>query len=306
MLKFIRHLTNRYIKNNESPFEMEDNVLSSDFECSLASFSFSSHCDDLFLNRFNHEHIKEFQESSGLSKALASKGFPEIEADIFKDDTGIHHFKLYSSAMKKSNLLVDLRLSEKSITDISEIAGLTGKGKKMNFLQLEWISLENPKGSFPEDHPQLPGQMRPGLGILPQAVQFMRTLISKCGYDGLLIVADHFHTALIYSSFSFYADPEIQGMIQAIQRDLSSFSLNDISWGFITNTIINSNTGEAETFKPSFQIMPVSKKINDYFNSKKYHKVTEKTYKNKSFSLDTATMNRKRADLLKNKTISEL
>jgi len=306
MLKFIHQLKNRNKKNNGSLFNMDDNVLSSDFECSLASFSFSSHCDDLFLNRFNHEHVNEFQESSGLSKALASKGFPEIEADIFKDDTGIHHFKLYSSPMKKSNLLVDLRLSEKSPADISEITGSAGRGKKMHFLVLEWISLENPKGSFTEVHPQLPGQQRPGLGILAQTIQFIKTLISKCGYDGLLLVADHFHTALIYSSFSFYADPQMQGMIKAIRRDLSSYSINDISWGFITDTIKNGYTGETVSFKPSYQIMPVSKKINDYFNSKEYHNAVEKTYKSKSFSLDISTMKEKKSGLLKNKTISEL
>ena len=168
----------------------------------------------------------------------------------------------------------------------------------VRFLTLEWISAEDPRASFSQKRPQLPGQNKPGLGVLPYIITFLVNLCKEITCDAILLVADYFHSAYMYSSFARFADPVREGRLHAVMRDLGSYGLNDISWGFITGSIKDRITGNSEYYEPAHQIIPVMDSVKTHFNTRKYVKRRNKVYEDNSFSLDIREMELRRKEIL--------
>jgi hypothetical protein len=302
----MKFFNTKYRRRHDAVISLDEDVLSSQFECSLGALSFSSKCDELFLNRFRQNTVNQLLESSGMMSALAQKGFPAIIADFSKDGTGMHRLLLYADSAKKTNILAEIRLSEQPPVQLSSVTPVPAGKKQVHLLQLEWICLENPTARLIKDRPLLPGQRRPGLGILSQALAFLTMLVDETGCDGLAITADHFHAAAMYSSHACFSDPHEEGILRAVLRDLAAYSLNDISWGFTTEAIKNKKTGETATFRPALQLLPVSKTIRRFFESRRYRVPRDRNYRSSGFSMDYEQMKRKRAAILKNRSASEL
>ncbi len=304
--QMFKGLFKRNRKSGPSSFlDLDEDIVSTDFECSLESLTFSSTCEDVFLDRFNHSRILELIKESGILPALNENGFKNVVLDIFKDDTGVHHLKIYADTKKRATL-VDLRLSFKNVYRADLQNPMKIDFRKHNFSVLEWISLENPRKSFSEESRPLPGQMRPGLGILHQIMSFLQIIAQSSGLDGIIMVPDRFHTAVMYSKFAFYIDPSCQGKMSAILRDLARFSIEDISWGFITGTIMDIDDEKSATFSPSPQIFPVSRRVMKYFQSSKYHRLSRKESKKHYYELNHSEMTARRSQLLLTKSTSEV
>jgi hypothetical protein len=294
-------------KNREDAFlKIADDIISTDFECSLESLSFSSKCEDVFLNRFTQSQVLEHLKKSGLLPALADLGFTAVVADIFKDDTGVHHLKITTGKKNKFGVLIDLRLSFKNVFNPDLPNPMKIDYRKLNFAVLEWISLENPLRKFTKDHPLLPGQVRPGLGLLRQTMNFLGSIGKSAGIDGIIIVPDHFHAAAMYSKYAFFVDPTRQGELSAVLKCPGENSIEELSWGFLTGTITDLKSGNETTYTPSPQVFPVSDTMKKIFHSKKYGRLTEKVRKTRSYSLDRQKMAAVKSRILRDKSISEL
>jgi len=96
-------------------------------------------------------------------------------------------------------------------------------------LVIHWLVLSSPDGTFSVDRPRLPGQEKPGLGLLNPTLALLKSLARELSVDGVLDVPDHFHTALFYSRAFLYLDPEAEGRFLAIARDLSGIPLAQAS-----------------------------------------------------------------------------
>jgi hypothetical protein len=92
-------------------------------------------------------------------------------------------------------------------------------------LVMLWLVLSDPDKDFSVDRPRLPGQQRPGLGLLDEVFYLLRTFARDLSVDGMLDVPEHFHTALFYSRSFRYLDPVVEGRFQAIARDLAGVPL---------------------------------------------------------------------------------
>jgi hypothetical protein len=260
----------------------------------------------LFLGRFNENDLLTVIESIGLKKHLSSMGFNDIIADIYKDENYINYFRLYSNEKTPQNQLIDLRVSENTFIPDKKFINREEDSIPYDMITIEWLSAKNPNKPFDGEKPQLPGQTNPGLGVLKYCFQLLYIIAKDVYKDGFLDIPDHMHGAIMYSKKFKFFDPVHEGILRAVMRDLKKYSLAEISWGVITETIIDKDKNEPAVYDPCEQIHYVSNRMRKYFKSKKYKDTFKKYYNRKHYYLDYNEMLRRKEEILKIKAIEDL
>ena len=250
------------------------------FECTISSFSGTSACQDLFLNRYDHGEICEIVERIGLMEHLRGKGFPKPLVQVDRSPEQMHYLRIYQGRAAPGSLLVDLRLSQMIYTPEERLVRGIVRERQYKALAVEWLSLQNPRGRFTPEYPRLPGQNHPGLGAVRHISQLLELFARDLSADAVLDVPEQFHAAVMYSRKFSYMDPACEGMMRAVLRDLGSHPLADLSWGFITGTIAESKSGEPLAYRPSEQLLPMAESLGRYFDSREYRgRVRDETEK---------------------------
>ncbi|HOL17500.1 MAG TPA: hypothetical protein PLY40_04355 [Bacillota bacterium] len=258
----------------------------------------------LLLNRFTTDDILTLMAQVGLTKHLGSLGFRDLKVNIIRDEAQIYHLKIYHAALNPENLLIDLRLSQSRYVPDRRL--FTGDAAVLDMVMIEWFTAQHPGKTFDDGRPQLPGQSRPGLGCLGYMMELMYLVGKTLLADGFMDVPDHFHGAVMYARKFKFFDPVKEAILQAVLRDLKQFSLADLSWGFITKTILDRSTGAPQEYEPSEQVFPLSRCMKDYFNSTAYRDRFIRVYQNKKFAFAYESMLERRKELLRTKKIEEL
>lgn len=260
---------------------------------------------NLFLRHFSHEDLFKIFRKVGLFQHLKQMGFTQLITDI-KFDALVHHLKLYNHDKKHYNLLFDLRISERRFAPDKKYFKKGETPQIYDMIAIEWLSAQNPKANFSEGRPQLPGQKKPGLGILRYCFKMMTVLAKQVHKDGYMDIPEHVHGAIMYGKKFKFFDPSHEGVLHALRRDLIDYSLSDISWGIMTKTIIEQYKQKPQQYKPSEQIYAVSHRLKKYFNSSHYQHIYKKYFRRKRFVFNYEQMVKKRTAILKTKKIVDL
>jgi hypothetical protein len=262
--------------------------------------------ETLFLRRFTPDDLREIMDEVGMIQHLKKKGFDDLLITISIDETAINYMKVYDKELNPDSLLMDLRLSESKFVPDKRFFDNADDVVTYDMIVIEWLSAQNPRVNFSNDKPQLPGQDKPGLGILNFCFEMMFNVAKEIKKDGFLDVPDHMHGSIMYSKkFSFF-DPVQQAILKAVLRDLKEYSLSDISWGMITETIIDKYKKTPQKYDPAEQIFYVSNRLKNYYKSKTYRALYNKYYRRKRYYFDYEEMVRKRDEILKKKDIVDL
>jgi len=134
----------------------------------------------------------------------------------------------------------------------------------------------------------------------------MYEVAKRVSKDGFLDMPEYIHAAVMYAKKFKFFDPLYEAMIRALLRDLSSYSMSDLSWGMITKTIIDESTGAPELYMPSEQIYYASDRMKNYFQSDGYALAFKKAYRKKKYRFDYQKMLKIRTEILKTKSISDV
>lgn len=258
-----------------------------------------------FLRTYTADGLYEIVKRVNLVKHLAGLGFNDLRVEIDVDDSYVHYMKLYNGPTDPDNMLLDLRLSESRFVPDKKFFE-DDSYHAYDMIVIEWLSAQNPQHRFDNGKPQLPGQKRPGLGILNYCFEMMYIVAKDVIKDGFLDIPDHVHGAIMYSRKFKFFDPAHEGALRAMMRDLSKYPLADISWGIITKTIIEEYKNEPQPYAPSEQVFYVSDRMREYFHSKKYMAVYNKYYKRKRFRFEYDEMQKRRQKILETKSILDL
>ena len=268
-------------------------------DCDLGAFARSSACEELFLNRFSADLIFAMAAKAGLVARLAEKGHRSPEIDLHRDDSRIHRLLFYSGRIGKDRLLIDLRLSERSLLKSSLPFPIRTGKNSLDVLVLEWLAMTDPRMSFSAERPPLPGQEKPGLGALDQAFRLIALIGREMQRDAVVTVPEHMHSALMYSRRFRCTDPFREGVLRALRRDLSAYPLHDISWAAETESIMEVRSAAPLRKEPFEQMMPLSREARDHFLSGKYRKACERATDRLAFRLDAGMMKERRKLLQK-------
>ena len=262
--------------------------------------------EKLFLRNFTSDDLFDIMTRVGMVNHLRDRDFKDLGVFIDTDDAMIHYMKVYNGGKKPGNLIIDIRVSESRFVPDPNYFEYGVDPVNYDMIFIEWLSAQDPRGSFTKERPQLPGQAKPGLGVLGYCMEMMYIVAREIIKDGFVDIPDHLHGAIMYSKIFRFFNPENEALVRAIQRDLNSYSINDISWGLITGTILDADSGNPIVYKPSEQIYPVSERMQLYFKSQRYRNLYKKHLKKKRYMLDHGTMTLKRDEILKKKSPEEL
>jgi hypothetical protein len=241
--------------------------------------------ENLLLGRFRPEEVRERIRNAGIAEGLARKGYHDPVLALACGDPEDQRILLYDGKKSRDRLLMEVRLQIRAFRPGKPIGPFPVE-TVFRMLLIHWLSLSDPERPFSTHRPRLPGQERPGLGILPECLSFLREIGRNFSLDGLLDVPDHFHTALFYSRKFRFLDPRAEGRFLAMVRDLKGIPLALASEAVQERCLVDSATGLPVSWEAAEQVMPLRDPLRRYLRSPEYRSVRDEVAANLHVNVD--------------------
>ncbi len=257
----------------------------------------------LFLGRYSKDEIRTKLEKCGILPELRKRGFDPLILEVDTDGLIEHRILIHTGEAKYDKILLELRLRE-GIFKIRETLSKISPGllnffsqETISMLWIDWLLLQNPFAQFSSRRPPLPEQRYPGLGILHLVVPFIGEMAMETRKKAVLDIPEHFHGAFFYSRWMRFFNPEMEGKLKAILRDLKDYPLALISWANQLGALYNRSAERYEDWKPGEQIYPLDASLERYFSSSFYQELVEKAYQENHYHLDLSRLKEKMKNL---------
>ena len=141
-------------------------------------------------------------------------------------------------------------------------------GHEMLFV--EWLLLQNPRATFSADHPRLPGQDHPGLGMLREVYGWLIVLCEALHLDGIAFVPSHYYMAALGRRLLRFLDPAAQARFEAMHDVLDRLTLAEASHALEAGQIRDAKTGTPAEWQPSVMVVPVSRRLRGLLEAPEY------------------------------------
>jgi len=238
--------------------------------------------ENRLFGRYDPGELRERLEAAGLLAGLSERGYPDPVLRLSCADPTDQRICLYAGEESRDRLLLEARLQIAPFHPRRPIGSFT-ETSSFRMLVIHWLVLSSPDGTFTVDRPRLPGQERPGLGLLKPTIELLKSFSRELSVDGVLDVPDHFHTALFYSSAFRYLDPEAEGRFQAIARDLSGVPLALASDAIREGCLVDRRTGDPTPWPAAEQVMATRGPLRRFLRSPTYREAEKRAYADHRF-----------------------
>ncbi len=225
--------------------------------------------ENRLFGRYGAAEVRERLEASGLLAGLSQRGYPDPVLRLSCADPADQRICLYAGEETRDRLLLEARLQLAPFHPRRPIGPFT-TATSFRMLVINWLVLSSPDGAFTVDRPRLPGQEKPGLGLLNPTIALLKSLSRELSADGVLDVPDHFHTALFYSRAFRYLDPEAEGRFLAIARDLSGVPLALASDAIREGCLVDRRTNAPVSWPAAEQVLTLRGPIFRFLRSPAY------------------------------------
>jgi len=225
--------------------------------------------ENRLFGRYGPEELRDRLGGSGLLAGLSERGYPDPLLRLSCGDPADQRICLYSGEETRDRLLFEARLQLAPFHPRRPIGPFTEE-TSFRMLVIHWLVLSSPDGTFSVDRPRLPGQEKPGLGLLNPTLALLKSLARELSVDGVLDVPDHFHTALFYSRAFLYLDPEAEGRFLAIARDLSGIPLAQASDAVREGCLVDRTTGASIPWPTAEQVLALRGPLRRFLRSPSY------------------------------------
>jgi acetoin utilization deacetylase AcuC-like enzyme len=217
-----------------------------------------------FLGSFSRVGVELLLERLGILEQLRARGFrrPVTEVDL---EHPIGHALRIWDETERRELLVEVRLARNN---------RAVQGCEM--LSVEWLLLQNPRGRFSPDHPPLPGQRHPGLGMLGEFFGWLVVLCETLELDGLVFTASHYHIAAIARRFVRLLEPTDEALLRSLQAVLAGLPLDLASRWVDEGRIVDRQSGRSVRFEGVPLVVPVSDRLRARVSGEPYEAEVER------------------------------
>ncbi|TRZ99764.1 MAG: hypothetical protein D4R80_02470 [Deltaproteobacteria bacterium] len=225
--------------------------------------------ENRLFGRYDPAELRDRLVASGLLDGLSERGYPDPVLRLSCADPSDQRICLYAGEVARGRLLLEVRLQLAPFHPRRPIGPFT-EASSFRMLVIHWLVLSSPDGTFTVDRPRLPGQEKPGLGLLNQTIALLKAFSRELSVDGVLDVPDHFHTALFYSRAFRYLDPEAEGRFLAIARDLSGVPLTLASDAIREGCLVDRTDGASFPWPPAEQVLALRGPLRRFLRSPSY------------------------------------
>lgn len=246
----------------------------------------------LYLGVFTKDEVEKVLHRSHIWHELILKGFTDLILDINTDDAHRHILRVYFDKQDKAHMLIEIILSD-SIFKPKVKYLPSFNYSTYNMMIIEWLVLQNPVSQFSPEKPQLPDQQYPGLGIARLVSNMLVEVASYLQKDGILNFPQYYHNAVIYSEIFKFYNPYMHGILKALEKSFSRYSLAQASFAVSLGCVKNLRDGDYFKWKAEELILPLSLNLRQYFESKEYENIFRNTMKEYSFDIDMVLYRKK-------------
>jgi acetoin utilization deacetylase AcuC-like enzyme len=198
-------------------------------------------------------------ERAGLLDRMRNLGFqPTLELDL--DNPAGDTFRLYGDAAR-TELLVECRVRIDRAT-----------APEAALVRIEWLLMQNPRARFTAQRPRLPGQRHPGLGVLPDLMALLIVSSERLGFDGLLFVPSHYHTACQGRKYLRLLIPEDEAFMRALEKALAGIPLAEATHAVEQKRIIDTRTGTFVPWRSMPMAFPVTERLRERIGSAEFER----------------------------------
>jgi acetoin utilization deacetylase AcuC-like enzyme len=213
-----------------------------------------------FLGFYSRHGLELALERAGLIDRLHNLGFERLRLEMDLDNPAGDTVRLYGD-VRKRELLIEVRAA----VDRRTIPG-------MALLRIEWLLLQNPRAQFTADRPRLPGQEKPGLGMLQEIVALLVLACDRLQLDGLIVVPAHYHVATHGRKTLRFLNPADEGLYRALQKRFLGLPLAAATEALAAGRVIDAATGKPVTWSPAPMVFPVNDRLRELVEGEAYEK----------------------------------
>lgn len=244
---------------------------------------------ELLLGSYSKAGILRAFDKFGIQRVLSKQGFSDIKLTLNTSDQYHQMLRLYYQDTTPDHLLGELVVRKAKYTS-GHSRVLPARFYPLEMIQIEWLILQNPTGTFDPERPPLPGQEYPGLGIGKQVLELLYLMAKHQRTQGLLIVPHYYHTALIFSREFHFINPAYQALLNRMEAELKQYSLTVRAWGVECGAVFHKHDNTLFRWAPEEQILACDHNLRRHFHSPAYQRKVGKSESRFAFYLDTALL----------------
>ncbi|MFL6233568.1 MAG: histone deacetylase [Thermoanaerobaculia bacterium] len=212
------------------------------------------------LGFYSAQGLELTLERAGLLERIRNLGFLHPTLDFELDNPAGDTIRLYGDRRRRE-LLIETRLR----VDRHTLPGLA-------MLRVEWLLLQNPRGHFTAERPQLPGQAHPGLGMLQDLIALFVLACDRLQLDGLLFVPSHYHIAVHGRKTMRFLNPADEGLYRALEAPLQGLSLAAAAEAVAAGRVVDA-AGQPFVWRPVPMVFPVSERLREQVTGEEYERL---------------------------------
>jgi acetoin utilization deacetylase AcuC-like enzyme len=200
-----------------------------------------------FLDHLSRSGVEFLLDRFGILPRLRAKGYPTLSVAVAADvGSGLQTLRVTSG---RGELLIELRAGRSR-------AAVQG----MEVVAIEWLLLQNPRAAPSSRRPLLPGQQRPGLGLLRDMMGWLVLLCDEHGLDGIHFVAAHYHIVAQSRRLVRLLRPADEARVRALSAVLADRSLAEAAEAIAAGGVVDAD-GRPVVWEPAPCVIPVSARL---------------------------------------------
>ncbi len=222
----------------------------------------SGSSSNLFLGVYGDVAIMDLLEEFGLLDALAERGIGHPLLDLDLSDAYRHVLRLYDGEIAPGRLVAELVFRR---TLLSRTLKPVVEHRRHSCLHLEWILLQHPHRRFDREHPALPQQEHPGLGLADMVLSLIAQMGRNLHLGGIVTVPANLHSAVFFLRCYLALSPGVQAELVALKRAVEKYGRVSVAWAEQWGDLLEDDTERPYSWQPTEMVQPLDDELHAWF-----------------------------------------
>ncbi len=173
---------------------------------------------------YTPEGVRRALETYGVSEALAAMGLGDFDLQIEQTDRFRSRLHVTVEHEGASATVCDLRVH---LVELS----LHGFEEPVGAVEIDWLTMQNPRAAFTADKPRLPGQVHPGTGLGRSMHNLLQLMCLRLGRGALVTTPERWHLAALYARGGYrFRSVDRQQTHDAVSDALRGYHFAAAAW----------------------------------------------------------------------------